>query len=239
MQTQLFSISELPNNLEGNIRLSVPLELRRGSLRENEIKSIKSAIANLKGIAERTGRSDWSNQKVLDFGCGVKISQTLVQYNINVGTYIGMDVHPGIIQFLKSHVNLPNFDFYRVPFRNEMYNPQGVELKLNSGLPGEIKDYDLIILQSVFTHFAPKDFWALLCVLRRYAAKDARMLFTCFIDNEMEQDFCDAVPDSPLLKAYYKEKFVLKMLKKSGWNALSFHSPSFSMNHHFVCEPKF
>ena len=237
MNQTSFLIGELPNTLEGDIRLLVPLEYRRGSLRNNERKSIESGIRNLKGIAERTGRRDWSNQKILDFGCGVKFTQTLIQYNINVQAYVGMDVHKGIIQFLNNQVNLPNFYFYSVPFYNRMYNLNGIKLKVNSELPGDIKQFDLITLQSVFTHFAPEDFLALLHVLRRYAAKDARMLFTCFIDNDMEHDFFDSVPDRPLLMAYYKEHFIRKMLDESGWKPLSLHPPSFSMQHHFVCEP--
>ena len=232
-----FLIEELPDTIGGEIRFSVPLEYRRGSLRNDERKSIESGIENLKGIAERTGRKDWSNQKILDFGCGVKLTQTLIQYNINVQNYVGMDVHQGIIQFLDNQVNLPNFDFYPVPFYNQMYNRNGSKLEANSELPGTVKQFDLIILQSVFTHFAPEDFLALLSVLRRYVAKDARMLFTCFIDNDMEPDFFDSVPDKPLLRAYYKENFIREMLDKSGWKPLSLNPPSFRMQHHFVCEP--
>ena len=235
-QTSLL-IEELPDTVEGEIRLSVPLEYRRGSLRNDERKSVESGIQNLKGIVERTGRRDWSNQKILDFGCGVKFTQTLIQYHINVQAYVGMDVHQGIIQFLNNHVNRPNFNYYPVPFYNQMYNRKGKRLKAYSELPGKTKKFDLIILQSVLTHFAPDDFLALLLVLRRYVAQDARLFFTCRIDNNMEHDFCDVVPDKPLLKAFYKENFIRKMLNESGWNPLSLNPPSFKMQHHFVCEP--
>jgi len=231
------SIAELPDKLEGDIQLSIPLKYRRGSLRENEPKSIESAIRNLKGIASRTGRFDWSNQRVLDYGCGVKITQALIQYGVPVKNYVGMDVYEGLIHCLKDLVQKPNFEYYHVPFHNEMYNRKGIPLTAESNLPGNLSEYDLIILQSVFTHFAPDDFLALLKVLRRYAASDCRLLFTCFINNNMEQDFLDSVPERPLLKAYYKEGFIQSMLKESHWNPISLHEPSFAMQHHFVCQP--
>jgi SAM-dependent methyltransferase len=230
-------ISELPKTLVGDIRFSVPLKFRRGSRREDEKASIESAVTNLRGIAERTGRADWSNQKVLDFGCGVKFTQALLQYDVRVQTYVGMDVYKGLIEYLNDHVERSDFLFFEVPFHNEMYNPQGVELTGGAELPGDIHDYDLIVLQSVFTHFGPDAFQALLHVLRRYCAGDGRMLFTCFINNDMKHDFFDSVPDRPLLKAFYKESFIRDMLEKSRWKPLSLNAPSFAMAHHFVCEP--
>jgi SAM-dependent methyltransferase len=174
---------------------------------------------------------------VLDFGCGVKFTQALIQYGIEVKAFVGMDVHSGLITCLSERVARPNFRFYTVPFQNAMYNKTGVPLTADSELPGEVKAYDLITLQSVFTHFAPADFLALLHVLRRYAANDARMLFTCFIDNEMESDFLDKIPDKPLLNAFYKERFIREMLAESGWRVLSLHPPGNWMMDHFVCAP--
>jgi hypothetical protein len=148
-----------------------------------------------------------------------------------------MDVFKGLIQWLNARVNLPNFHFFHVPFKNEMYNPRGLKLTKDVELPGHITAYDIITLQSVFTHFAPADFLALLHVLRRYAANDARMLFTCFINNDMENDFLDSVPNFPLLKAYYKERYIREMLEDTGWKPLLLNPPGSAMQHHFVCKP--
>jgi hypothetical protein len=118
-----------------------------------------------------------------------------------------------------------------------MYNKSGIKLTKNAELPGSIRSYDLIILQSVFTHFNPTDFLALLHVLRQYAASDARLFFTCFIDNAMEKDFLDSVPNKPLFKAFYKERYVREMLEASSWQAILFEPPGFHMVHKFVCKP--
>jgi hypothetical protein len=149
-----------------------------------------------------------------------------------------MDVHAQIIQYLKDNVSRPSFFYFQVPFKNERYNKKGIPMTKNSELPGTIKAYDLITLQSVFTHFNPPDFLALLHVLRRYAASDARLFFTCFIDNTMEHDFIDLVPDKPLLNAVYRESYIREMLEESNWKPISLEPPGFDMAHQFVCEFK-
>ncbi len=232
-----FSLENIPDLCEGEIQVPVPIEYRRGALKGQERKSIESAVENIKRIATLTGRTDWSKLNILDFGCGVKFTQALVQHDIEVLAYVGMDVFKEMIQYLNDNISRQNFHFYSVPFRNEMYNKAGKELMANSELPGNIKTYDLIILQSVFTHFNPTDFLALLLLLRKYAASDARMLFTCFINNDMEDDFLDSDPENPLFIAYYKERFIRDMLEKSNWKVVSLNPPSFQMMYQFVCEP--
>ena len=199
--------------------------------------SVVAAIANLKAIASLTERPDWSGLNLLDFGCGVKFTQALIQYSIGLHAYVGLDVYQQMIKFLTENVKNPGFFFHHVPFKNEMYNPDGIELTAESTLPGDITAYDLITLQSVFTHFNPADFLALLHVLRRYAAHDSRMLFTCFIDNDLKEDFVDLVPEKPLLKAYYKERYIREMLEQTHWKPLLLKPPGSMMMHHFVCEP--
>jgi hypothetical protein len=103
------SINNLPENFEGDIRLHVPKEYRRGRFKGEERKSIESAIINLKRIATLTKRNDWSSQKILDYGCGVKFTQALIQYGIGPQAYVGMDVFKEMIQYLNDNVLQPNF----------------------------------------------------------------------------------------------------------------------------------
>jgi len=42
--------------------------------------------------------------------------------------YVGMDVFKQMIRFLKANVDRRNFRYHHVPFKNAMYNPDGVEL---------------------------------------------------------------------------------------------------------------
>ena len=237
MTTRLFTINDLPDGCDEEIRLPVPLKYRRGFLRKDERKSISSAIENLKQIAYLIGRDDWSDQNVLDFGCGVKFTQALIQYKVDIKNYVGMDVFKKQIKYLSKKVGHPNFVYYDVPFKNEKYNPKGVKMVASANLPGLINTYDIIILQSVFTHFNPDDFLALLHILRRYAAVDSRMFFTCFIDNAMDKEFFDFVPNRPMQRAYYKEQTIRDMLIASRWKLLLLNPPSAKMMYQIVCEP--
>ncbi len=160
-----------------------------------------------------------------------------MQFDVAVKAYVGMDIPPKTIQYLNDNVSRPEFKYFAVPFANAMYNPTGVPLTADATLPGGDEPYDLIVMQSVFTHFNPQDFVALLHVLRRHSASDARLFFTCFIDNDMESDFLDSVPDKPLLMAYYKESFIRRMLGCAGWTPLALYAPSNQMQHQFACTP--
>ena len=218
-------VINLPEVCEGEILLKVPQDFRRGDLKHDERKSIESAFENLRQIAELTERPDWSDLRVLDFGCGVKFSQALLQCDVSVKQYVGMDVYREMISFLQEQVHDPRYAYHVVPFHNEMYNPTGIPLSAGAELPEAGGPFDLITLQSVFTHVTPQDFLALLQVLRKAAAPNARLFFTCFINQEMEQDFLDSEPDKPLLRAYYRESFIREMLEQSHWNPLALHPP--------------
>lgn len=237
MNKSLLTLDNAPSLFDEKIIFHVPKEYRRGKLGGDERKSIESAVNNIKRIATLTELNDWSNLNILDYGCGVKFTQALLQHNIKVQNYVGMDVFKEMIQYLNGNVKRQNFHYYSVPFRNERYNKSGTEFFSNIGLPGNFKTYDLIILQSVFTHFNPNDFLTLLHVLKKYTTKDTRMVFTCFIDNNMEHDYLDTVPDKPLLKAFYKESFIRSMLEESNWKVISLNPPSFQMAYQFTCEP--
>ncbi len=237
MKNRSFTFKDLPERCDEKIHLHIPLKFRRGILRKDERQSIDSAIENLKQIAKLIEREDWSEMDVLDFGCGVKFTQTFVQYGIGVKNYVGLDVSKKLIRYLSKKVDQPNFHFYDVPFKNEKYNPKGVQMIASANLPGAIKTYDIITLQSVFTHFNPADFRALLHILRRNAAKDARMFFTCFIDNTIEKEFIDFVPNRPMQRAYYKEQYIRDMLIDSRWKLLVINPPCAKMMHQIVCAP--
>lgn len=237
--SRIKKISEISNCCEEDIVLKVPLKFRRGVHRKNERKSIESAVENIKKIARLIEKDDWSEQTVLDFGCGVKFTQAIVQYGIDIHRYVGMDVSKGMIRYLTRKTNHSNLVFYHVPFHNDKYNQKGKQLTRDSVLPGEIQRYDIMILQSVFTHFNPSDIFSLLSVLKRYSWNKTTLFFTCIINNEMEQDFMDMVPGRPMQQAHYKEAFIRKILDDTGWNTVSFSMPSNQMRHQFVCRPVF
>lgn len=202
----------------------------------DEKASIDSGLQNIEGIKLRTGLDDLSTVKMLDYGCGVKFTQAIIQYDIDVALYVGMDVYRAMIDYLTRHVNRPNMVYETVNFQNEKYHRKGVPMTKESPLPCGNLTFDLITLQSVFTHFTPEDFEALLTIFTRYLHPEGRLFFTCFIDNTMAVNFKDETPEKPLLRAVYREDFIRQVLKKTGWTPLSLHPKSYRMQSHFVCK---
>jgi SAM-dependent methyltransferase len=229
-------------NLEspGPVRLSVPVEFRRGVLKGDERASVRSASIILDYILECTGLETYEGISILDFGCGVKFTQALLQDGRRFRRYFGVDVFGPMIQFLRDNVTDPRFTFEIVPFQNDMYNKNGTPMTALSTLPCGNEQFDLITLQSVFTHLCPDDFQNLLFILRRYVTAAGRMFFTCFVDNEMREAFRDADPDKPLLYATHREDAIREMIQRAGWKVTFYSKPRWEDKHvvdHFVCIP--
>jgi SAM-dependent methyltransferase len=145
-----------------------PGKLQR-SLRHDEEEAERSARALLAVMARQLGRNDLDCVHVLDIGCGVKITQALVNDGLPIGSYTGVDVSASVIDFLRSSVDDPRFACHHVDFHNALYNPTGVKMGPDAVLPVERADFDLICGFSLVTHLAPDDTKSILEISARYA----------------------------------------------------------------------
>ena len=199
------------------VAFHVPLKFRKGALREDERASVDSGHALVDYSAKCFGWTDLEGRHILDFGCGVKVAQALLERDAIGFEYDGLDVGSDMIEYLQANINDPRFLFDRVNFQNDMYNPGGTEIgsaqELASGLRGP---YDGIWMFSVITHMAPKDLVPLFSLLRSSAAADGKLLFSCFIDDEMDQDFLDH-DKRPLYRAFYRSEMLHEALTEAGW----------------------
>jgi hypothetical protein len=166
--------------------LHVPFELRRGA-RTDEDASVESAVWLIGHMCERLGLGDLGATNLLDFGCGVKFTQAFLGKSLPIRRYTGVDVYRDMIEFLRSHVEDPRFEYFHIDAHNELYNPTGERLTEDTELPFGDRTFDVICLFSVFTHLAPSDFSVLLHLLRRHAGAQGRLFFTLFI-NERTPD---------------------------------------------------
>ena len=197
------------------VRLSVPLHLRRGALRKDERSSVRQGI-------ELLGRVDAvrpvEGARILDFGCGVKIGQALYQLDSPQALYVGVDVHPALIRFMRRALaHSPKYRFATVPFRNDMYNPSGEEMTAASALPVDGTDFDIVLMFSVITHMTPKDSAAAFAILRRYVAADGRLVFWAFANEGEAGDFRNLDPQRPLFHAVYRRAFLDGLIEAAGW----------------------
>jgi SAM-dependent methyltransferase len=165
--------------------LDVPHGLRRSAHR-SEDAWLRSAIDLIELICRVTGRVDLSETSVLDVGCGTKITKALLEQDLPIARYVGVDVSAPVIDFLQANVHDDRFSYHHIDVQNDLYNPDGLPLVDRSELPVADERFDVIWLFSVFTHLAPTDFRAMLLLLRKYVVADGWLVFSVFV-NEATQ----------------------------------------------------
>ena len=246
-----------------DLRLSVPLEQRRGALRHDEQDYVESGHRLIQLLCRHLGRDSLADLAVLDMGCGTKLVQAMLDRDLPVGRYVGLDVNAEMIDYLKANVDDERFTFHRLETHNEMYNPDGEPLTPESRLPVEEHSFDLICLFSVFTHLAPHDYAAMLHVLRRYIKPDGMLLYSLFVNEPSDgghgfidkmlpsieaslteedlqrepPDFIDWVPSKPLLIAAYSRRHALELVDGTGWQVESLNEPEEHIQHYIIARP--
>jgi 2-polyprenyl-3-methyl-5-hydroxy-6-metoxy-1,4-benzoquinol methylase len=188
---------------------------------------------------ELLGCADLSDKHVLDIGCGVRFTQAIINRQLPIKSYTGVDVDEPLISYLQTHVTDNRFTFHRWHIYNELYNPHGQQLTKQTRLPVlHQKKFDVIWLYSVVTHNYPADIECLFALLRRYISKNGRLLFSALIDTTT-QTFENKVPAHPLAAVYYNEAFLRQIISRAGWSVQSRHdkTPDDVTQHIFCCKP--
>jgi len=219
--------------------LEVPENLQRNS-HEVRDAGFENTAQTLIDLAKKaTGFDCLENIDILDVGCGVRFTMTIINRSIPIRSYTGLEVDQALVDFLQSQVEPydDRFCFERWNAHNEMYNKNGVKMQPSDLLPFT-KPFDLIWLFSVFTHLCPDDAAVLLALLRKHVKPNGKLLFSTFIDDDLE-GFDDRVPDSPLLNAYYGRKYMEKIVIGNGWKIDSFNDKELHnwIQHYIVCSP--
>jgi SAM-dependent methyltransferase len=168
--------------------LVVPEELRRNNQRD-PVEIVDVAVDLIDRMCRRIGVGDLGNLDVLDFGCGVRFTQAFLNRGLPIKHYVGVDVSHPVIDFLRSNVSDPRFEFVHLDAHNELYNPTGQPLSELTVPEIEGRHFDLICLFSVFTHLAPPDYAAMLRLLRRFVKPDGRLFYTLFINERTDGGF--------------------------------------------------
>jgi len=220
-------------------RLKVPETLQRNSP-QVVAAGYEHTGQLLTDLATRSvGLSDLKNVDILDVGCGVRFTATIINRKIPVKSYTGVDVYKRIVEFLQKNVEAHDdrFRFVYWNVYNQMFNPAGVDLSTQEKLPLD-GSFDLIWAFSVFTHQNPKDSLALLQLLRKHIRKNGNLFFSVFIDDGLDR-FEDRVKDKPLFNAYYGRQFMRSLVEQAGWRIKFLHDkdPGNYIQHYFVCSP--
>jgi SAM-dependent methyltransferase len=184
---------------------------------------------------KRLALDDLSQTDVLDIGCGVRFTQTILNRNIPIKSYTGIDVDETVIGFLQDQVDDPRFAFAHWAVRNPFYNPDAARMTKRTTLPLS-GTFDLVWLFSVFTHLAPEDADALLAIIRPYARPNGALVFSALIDDSV-QSYEESEPDRPGARVVYNEQFLRGLVVENGWTVSRVYPPEWYMQFGFVCRP--
>ena len=221
--------------------LIVPDELQRNAVSVHNADDPADTGAKLIDyMCRRIGIENLNNLDVLDFGCGVRFSQSIINRNVPVGSYTGIEVVKKIVDFLNRNVNTPKMSYHYVKSANNFYSPKSKSD--NTKYVSQIKDklFHLICMFSVITHQNPEEAAETFSKLRYHARPDGHMFFTAFV-HEDDVDFQELNPARPGQKCSYSSDYLANILDRSGWALKSIepaNAEGLPMQTSILCQPK-
>jgi SAM-dependent methyltransferase len=191
-------------------------------------------------MCRRLGVADLDALDVLDFGCGTRFADTLMNRAVPLRSYTGIDVYGEMIEFLSAQATDPRLSFFRFDARNPLYNRNGVPMTSDTVLPVGGRQFDLICMFSVITHQLPEDACTLFRILRRHVRPGGRMFFSAYLDDAAGVDYYEDIPEHPTASSRYSTDCLRRLLTETGWRILSWAPPKpegLPIMDSFLCAP--
>lgn len=200
--------------------LNLPVRRSNEGLGSNT-KYLYSAIEQINDL-KMFGLLNPSN-KILDFGCGQgRLVNGLIYTNKYIGTYYGIDTNLDSINWCKRF--LPSsFNFIHLNAYNARYNKKAKGLK-HIPLNGK---FDLIFLNSVFSHMIIEDIEFYLSEFNRLLRDNGAIYLTAFIESNvsnMEENPLNYISESkePLHRVRYDKTYFYKKVEEAGFSVSIF-----------------
>jgi len=135
------------------------------------------------------------NHRVLDIGSGIgRIAVPLTKFLSNDGSYEGFDIVKRGVEWCGKNItkSFPNFRFTHIDLKNELYNLSTKKTAKDFRFPYNEKEFDLVILTSVFTHMLPEDVENYFREIARVLKPGGKCLVTFFILNEESKQYMNS-----------------------------------------------
>ncbi len=162
--------------------LNLPLFRTNEGLNNNE-KYLISAIEQIDHLKSLNLINNSS--KVLDFGCGQGRFVNGLEYSkTSIGNYYGIDTDLASINWCKRFISTYNakYNFMHLAAYNARYNTKVEKLQK---LPFNENQFDLIFLNSVFSHMLEDDLKFYLNEFHKVLKKDGAIYLTAFIEENV------------------------------------------------------
>ena len=197
--------------------LVVPSEFNRNSITVTSLMTPEqSGMWLLERMRLQIGFDSYAGKKVLDFGCGVRFSQAIINTESPIGRYLGVDNYRPMIEFLQDNVRDCRFAYYFLDAYHPLYNPGGSVLTPETVLPFAEQDFDIVCMFSVITHQYPGDSRSIFSVLRRHVGPHGYLFFTCFLDDSINT-FEDRSQERNGGICFYNQDFLNELVESCGW----------------------
>jgi SAM-dependent methyltransferase len=190
-------------------------------------------------MCDRIGITDLGRCDVLDLGCGCRFADAIVNRQLPMKSYVGVDVDGEMVEFLSAKVADPRLSFFYWNAGNPNYNPNGQALSADRVLPiGNLK-FDVICMFSVITHQQPADAEVILTILRRYIRATGHLFFSATVE-EGDFGYKEAVPEAPAAHSIYSIALLRSIVERCGWKIVSLEGKSpggLPIQDSFLCIP--
>jgi SAM-dependent methyltransferase len=189
----------------------------------------------LNALCRRLGWPSLAGKRLLDYGCGVRFTRTILNLGMDIGLYAGVDVNKPAISWLQANVTDPRFRFEPLDVKNQMYNPEGPvasdkHLLTRMGFT----DFDAACMFSVITHQNPDEAKLTFAMLRESVPSGGVLYFTAMLEPGLD-GYREATPDKPGLHSAYNPEFLIEIVETTGWKVEATYERSQFEQPSFIC----
>lgn len=177
----IFNLPDLINRLKYYPTIVPPRHLRRSKDIKDFLTDGQIQLRRLVKYAELDSKSN-----ILDIGCGGgKLVSTLASV-IKEGAYSTFEVNKNYTEFWKNSIakKYKNFTFIHADLQHSYYNPTGKLKTAEYVFPYNDNAFDIVYLNSIFTHLLPSEISHYLTEIRRVLKPEGIVLATYFIVNK-------------------------------------------------------
>jgi SAM-dependent methyltransferase len=186
-------------------------------------------------MCRRLGWPSLAGKRLLDYGCGVRFTRTLINLGMDIGFYAGVDVNKEAITWLQANVTDKRFRFEPLGVKNQMYNPDSRLVADKNLLTGMgFRDFDAACMFSVITHQDPDEAALTFAMLRESVHAGGRLYFTALVDEKTER-YKERDPEKPGLLSVYNPDLVVQLVEQSGWRVEATYPPSTFQQAAYIC----